>query len=99
MLPNEFTSTPVEFLSSTNKILNFYTFNDTIVMFDSEGYIDVIYSISNSKYTRWNATDILGCVPNLYLEYKEDYLIYQCNFTTADNTSRNHILFGVTKIY
>ena len=61
MLPLAIESSPIEFLTNKNRMIDFYTIKETMLVFDSSGYLNVIYSIENSKYERINATDIIGC--------------------------------------
>ena len=65
-------------------------------MFDDQGYINVISDLNKSIYGRVKAETVLGCKPNLYSEYYEPYLIYNCNYTKDERT---YVQFGVTKVY
>ena len=68
--------TPIEFLSNKNKMFDFFTIYDNLVIFDTLGYLNVVYSIPRSDYERVYDSFILGCVPNLYSYLDLPYFLY-----------------------
>ena len=56
----------------------------------------MVYSIKSSHSDRVLVTDLLGCVPNMYMKLDLPNLIYECNITLPNG--QNLILIGVTKI-
>ncbi len=75
-LPESMASSPIEFITNKNRIFNFYTLNDSMIILDTDGLLNVVYSIKNSGYERVKADDIFGCVPNVYTEYFFPYFIF-----------------------
>ena len=60
-------------------MINFFTLNETMIIFDTGNYIDVVYSIKYSQYDRLNVSDIIGCSPIIYADLYNSYFVFDCN--------------------
>eukprot|EP00347_Sterkiella_histriomuscorum_P018319 403345958 len=87
---------PLEFLTNRNKMRDLTTMDQFIVILDFDGYFIVTKQIQANFYERVLAEKIIGCKPNLFTQFIDNYFLFQCNMTDGD---LNTIKFGVTQLY
>jgi hypothetical protein len=90
-------NTTIEFISKNNKLLDFFTFGDVIIILDKEGYFNVVSDLNANIYDRVQSKTFLGCAPSLYTALYGPYLMYQCEYN--DEGNRKRMKFGITKVH
>ncbi len=66
----------IEFISKNNRLLDFFSFGDLVVILDQDGYFNVISDPKSNIYVRVKSETFLGCAPSLFTVFYDPYLMY-----------------------
>ena len=59
----------VEFISTSNNIIDYFPMQNVVVIIDHAGVFSVIDDMESLTYEQVKSEEILGCIPNLYTYY------------------------------
>ena len=66
----------VEFISTSNNVIDYFPMQNVVVTIDHAGAFSVINDMESLTYEQVRSEEILGCRPNLFTYYQAPYLLY-----------------------